>query len=94
MDASGNVWVADFGNNTIREISLVNGVWTTSTPIGQGVLSFNQPATAVPLGTSPGTFGSATVFQPQAVMVSPNAPHDLFVTTNGGVAQATSIDGH
>jgi sugar lactone lactonase YvrE len=91
VDANGNVWVADLGNNTVGKIANVGGVWTTTTVVGQCAPSNSPPLQAVPAGTSVGPF-PATLFMPQSVLVSPSGP-DLYITTNGGVAQATSIDG-
>ena len=88
VDASGIVYVADTSNNTVRKIVNVSGVWTTgpSAPVvGQAV----TPTLAVN-GTSVGPLPSSLIF-PQSVLVSPSG-HDLFITTNGGVAQATAID--
>jgi len=91
VDGSGAVWVADLGNNTVEKIANVAGVWTTTTVVGQCALTNSPPLQPVPAGTSVGPF-PATLFMPQSVLVSPSG-HDLFITTNGGVAQATSIDG-
>ena len=48
VDSSGNVFVADYGNNCIRIITTVNGVSTVSTLAGNGAdgagISFNGPS--------------------------------------------------
>jgi len=91
VDGNGVVWVADLGNNTVGSIVYTGGVWTTNIPkVGQCALTNSPLLQAVPAGTSVGPF-PATIFMPQSVLVSPSG-HDLYITTNGGVAQATSID--
>lgn len=92
VDGNGIVYVADMTNNTVRKITNAAGVWTTATVVGVGVSTINPPTTGVLVGTSVGSL-PATLFSPQAVAVSP-AGHDLFITTNGGVAQATAVDGN
>ena len=91
LDSNGAVYVADYSNNMVRKLTGAAGVWTSTAVVGQGVSTTNPPTSSVPTGTSVGAL-PATVFAPQAVLVAPNG-HDLFITTNGGVAQATAIDG-
>ena len=91
VDGNGVVWVTDAGNNTVGKVVNVSSVWTTTTVVGQCALTNSPPLQAIPAGTSVGPF-PATIFFPQSVLVSPSG-HDLFITTNGGVAQATAVDG-
>ena len=50
VDASGNLYIADFGNNVIREVNLSTGVITTVAGDGAaGYSGDNGPATAAEL---------------------------------------------
>ena len=75
MDASDNVYVADYANHAIRKVA-PDGSTTTLT--GQPTL----------YGAIPGLFGSATLYQPSGLVVTPEG--DLLITTANGIMQATA----
>lgn len=62
MDVSGNLYVADTGNNTIRKITFSGGVATVSTLAGL----------AGQHGDADGTGGAATFFNPSGIAVDPS----------------------
>jgi trimeric autotransporter adhesin len=68
VDASGNIFIADFGNNRVRKVS-ADGVITTVAGGGTGALGDGGPAT------------SASLFAPTGVAV--DAFGNLFIADSG-----------
>ena len=60
VDGSGNLYVADYGNSTIREIIPVSGKWVTATISG----------TAGTAGSSDGTGTNALFSNPMGIAIS------------------------
>lgn len=79
VDANGNIFVADQGNNAVRLIQNLGGTWTMSTIVG-------APAPGGATGTAPGSL-PGTLWSPQSVATTPDG--DLIITSNGGLVQAT-----
>ena len=77
MDAAGDLFIADYGNNVIREVNLATGVITTVAGNGtDGYSGDNGPATAAELNDPVG--------------VAVDAAGDLFIadTDNNGSARS------
>ncbi|HSU54636.1 MAG TPA: hypothetical protein VLT36_11310 [Candidatus Dormibacteraeota bacterium] len=72
VDSATNLYVADFGNNTIRKISPVGTNWVTTTIAGM---------TNAPPGSTDGTNSAARFNQPFGIAASPFGY--LYVTDSG-----------
>ena len=78
VDSSGNVYVADWGNNRVRKITSTG---TISTAAGNGVLSYSGDG---------GTATQAQFSNPSAVAVDPAGNIYVADTANNAVRQITS----
>jgi uncharacterized protein (TIGR03437 family) len=87
VDASGDLYISDYGNNRIRKVTAATGIITTVA--GSGPLG----AIGIPISGDGGAAISATLFRPTGVAV--DASGNLYISDAGNrvrkVAAATGI---
>ena len=83
VDTSGNVYVADSGNHTIRKMTAVGATWSVSTLAGLPGVS----------GSTDGTGGGALFYEPEGVAVDVGGNLYVADTWNHTIRKVTSSGG-
>jgi sugar lactone lactonase YvrE len=90
IDGSGNLYVADTGNNAIRKVTQGGVVTTLVGTAGTATTADDEVGAASPVGHADGTGTSATLYQPTGITIS--SAGNLYVTdtANSTIREVTT----
>jgi sugar lactone lactonase YvrE len=96
VDSAGNVYVADFGNHTIRKVTLAGAVTTLAGSAGQRGSTDGTGSAArfsAPSGVAVDNAGNIYVLEPPTFTVRKVTPAGVVTTLAGSAGQSGSADG-